>query len=940
MPCKAYIPKAAKHVWAQCLLSAVAAVLQHNDELAWLDLLMLPKAVLRASARSGKQHRTRIDAETKRLCKDWLDGHRTQLWRQSKSLATRRRTTRPRSPNEAQSQRSERAIRLIKEELLSKACGALVDGQAAAVTPAIRREMSEKHPRTRGADEQRMAGLRQVHAAATQAVDMDAVRKAVRGFARGSAAGPTGLRPQHLKDALIAGLEDEIVRHLAQITTLLARGRAPSSIAPWLCGAKLAALEKPQGGHRPVAVGETWRRLTAKVLADNVGEELRAHLEPLQLGVGSQLACEAIVHVVRQWLARHAADRSRCLVKMDLSNAFNCVDRSAVLASVRRVVPELAPWADYCYKVPSRLILGGGVLLSERGVQQGDPLGPAFFALAIHEAVRRSRAAVDRAHRQELDISVFYLDDGVVAGSGRAVSMFCNELRRELADIGLELAFSKCEVVPAAKDQHEIPAGLFSGFTWVLSGDFQLLGTPLGSEQFCTALTNKRSASATVLLRSIERLGNSQGSYLLMKQCAGFAKLAYSIRTVPPALHRSALQSFSASLRGALTSVVGEIVMEDRCWELAQLNVQSGGIGLRAPDRHATAAYWASLVSSRELCCAVDPGFDITDACGGLQLQATLEEFNGRILEAARGTLQEGQASQRRLSALIDAASKTQLLQSTQADASFRAHVSLCSLPTAGAWLTAPPADDAREMDHRLFQISLRRRLRMRIFEADCFCLSCGACMDAFADHALVCQCSGDRTVRHNCLRNLVYEEAGLAGLRPEREKAGLLPQRPGSDGLSTSTDERRRRPADVWLPSGPTNRSEAVDFACTSGLRTDMVSRVDLQAPIVFSEYEHVKRSFKNTAQVCEAQGFVFSPIVIEAHSGAWSPAARKLFDFITEKAAAASSTYTKAEHESLRFAQRLSVTLHRENARAIARRMAEVPPMVRDDGWDQWAE
>ena len=108
------------------------------------------------------------------------------------------------------------------------------------------------------------------------------------------------LRPQHLRDAMIAGLEDEVVRRFAQIATLLARGGAPSPLAPWLRGATLAALEKPQGGHRPV---------TAKVRASNVSEELRDHLEPLQPGVGSKSACEAIVHVVRRWCARHASDR-------------------------------------------------------------------------------------------------------------------------------------------------------------------------------------------------------------------------------------------------------------------------------------------------------------------------------------------------------------------------------------------------------------------------------------------------------------------------------------------------------------------------------------------------------------------------------------------------------------------------------------------------------
>ena len=133
-----------------------------------------------------------------------------------------------------------------------------------------------------------------------------------------------------------------------------------------------------------------------------------------------------------------------------------------------------------------------------------------------------------------------------------------------------------------------------------------------------------------------------------------------------------------------------------------------------------------------------------------------------------------------------------------------------------------------------------------------------------------------------------------------------------------------------MWLPSGPASRGDALDFA----------ERVVLQASVVFAEYENVKRTYKDTDQVCEAQGFAFSPMIAEAHSGAWSLAARKMFDFITEKAAAAASSYTNPELESLRFAQRSSTTLQRENARAIARRMAGAPDALRDSGWDLWAE
>ena len=67
--------------------------------------------------------------------------------------------------------------------------------------------------------------------------------------------------------------------------------------------------------------------------------------------------------------------------------------------------------------------------------------------------------------------------------------------------------------------------------------------------------------------------------------------------------------------------------------------------------------------------------------------------------------------------------------------------------------------------------------------------------MDRWGDHALTCSCNGDRTVRHNAIRNVCYEEAVEASLRPEREKAGLLPGRPHEDGLPGDSGLRLTSP-------------------------------------------------------------------------------------------------------------------------------------------------
>ena len=244
----------------------------------------------------------------------------------------------------------------------------------------------------------------------------------------------------------------------------------------------------------------------------------------------------------------------------------------------------------------------------------------------------------------------------------------------------------------------------------------------------------------------------------------------YSARTVPPHLHYAELDAFGKSLRKCLEKVVGD-ELPDRSWCLAQLSIAHGGLGLRDPAKHAPAAYLASLSQTCDLCESIDAEYQRDDAGGECFLRATEAHLRGTVLEAAALDRGGVRLTQKELSGLVDASLLKNLEQDQQHDAFFSAHIALCSLPGAGVWLTAPPTEDDREIDAPLFQVALRRRLRMPVFDRDTFCPCCGMVLDRWGDHALVCQCGGDRTVRHNALRNTCYLEACTGGVRPEREK-------------------------------------------------------------------------------------------------------------------------------------------------------------------------
>ena len=565
-----------------------------------------------------------------------------------------------------------------------------------------------------------------------------------------------------------------------------------------------------------------------------------------------------------------------------------------------------------------------------RGVQQGDPLGPALFALAIHDAILKARDTTERALLGQLDFTAFYLDDGVVAGTAAAVSLFSTAFKAEAENLGLSMAVGKCEVIPAAGQNFSFDPAMFQGWQWKVDGCFKLLGAAFGNEAHCTALTTKRVTKTAALLEELSRYGHTQGAVLLLRHCGSWGKLVYSSRTVPPCLHKQALVGFKHSLRKALEDAIGDTLPE-RSWLLAQLGLAQGGLGIRDPTTHAAAAYLASLSQTQELCVTLDRQYDVADRDGGLHKADTEADFKAMILESAAWTGSSQLTSQKVWSNLLDAAARKRLLEDNSADALFGAHVALCSVPGAAAWLTAMPNQDGREIDAPLFKVALKRRLRVPVFSRDGFCPCCGQVLDKWGDHALTCACSGDRTIRHNAIRNSTYEDTAYAGLRPVREKAGLLPSRPKEDGIPSPVG---RRPADVWVPRGNSGGGEAWDFAVSSGMRSDLF-RACTEAPeLVFLQYERHKLEYKDTAKCCDDAGFRFIPLILEAHGGGFSPTLRGVVDWVARQAAAAHNEVPGSV--SLKIAQRISCALHRGNARAILKRALLPEAEPQPSGWE----
>jgi len=146
---------------------------------------------------------------------------------------------------------------------------------------------------------------------------------------------------------------------------------------------------------------------------------------------------EAAAHAARRYVG--GISGNEVLVKLDFKNAFNTCRRDTILEAVFLHAPELFPFVSLCYGSSTVLTFGTHIISSQEGIQQGDPLGPMLFCLAVHGVVQSLTS----------DVVIAYLDDVTLGGRADRVLVDVSTFQREAAQLGLSLNPAKSEVIEA-----------------------------------------------------------------------------------------------------------------------------------------------------------------------------------------------------------------------------------------------------------------------------------------------------------------------------------------------------------------------------------------------------------------------------------------------------------------------------------------------------------
>ena len=247
--------------------------------------------------------------------------------------------------------------------------------------------------------------------------------------------------------------------------------------------AKLFAFYKDKDMNkkklRPCAIGDTLRRITAKVMVLQENPSLQEKfLRVRQLGVGTKGGLEMAYHATRLHLDAiidgeqnepNCAKSMKGMMQADFTNAFNSTCRSEMFHSIEKNAPQFLRFYILCYsdyrgkmcdttgfKGPPLMLIWAGncqnIVQASFGTQQGDPLGCHCYAWATMDFAQDLMDEVPDCW------IVWYVDDLAVSGSLEDFGKIATFIKRRGPRYGLFLS-PKPELshVPVAvDDDHDV----------------------------------------------------------------------------------------------------------------------------------------------------------------------------------------------------------------------------------------------------------------------------------------------------------------------------------------------------------------------------------------------------------------------------------------------------------------------------------------------------
>ena len=205
----------------------------------WLLLPALPKSVLNKPKCGGKDHASQTSKLVIGKLNRWANRDFMTLWVEaSKSVPNSRKI---KSAPLSEDFICKQVLSYAQDGRYAKAAQTLASHGLATPSAKVFRSLQELHPSSP------LPQIPNNSAQAPTGISEDRVRKAIRSFSEGTAPGPSSFRASFFRQAFecpSSAIASRTLTALPKVVNILAGGKAPQNLAPFLCSVNLFAAKR------------------------------------------------------------------------------------------------------------------------------------------------------------------------------------------------------------------------------------------------------------------------------------------------------------------------------------------------------------------------------------------------------------------------------------------------------------------------------------------------------------------------------------------------------------------------------------------------------------------------------------------------------------------------------------------------------------------------
>ena len=307
--------------------------------------MTMPQLLLQKPSKQSKA-RDHVNALKRRLA-TWSSGNIMELYRECTTIQSRLSSSQRTMSPEAMSRKF---ASLMKSGKVSAAVKLLTNEMSGGILPLNDETfhlLQTKHPDPKPCHPEALCDFQapDVHTVVFDTINEDSIRKAAMNTKGGS--GPSGVDADTWRLILAShrfGIcSEELRTELASATRQMCKekveihveGQSPTSSLEAFLACRLIPLDK-NPGLRPIGVGEVLRRIIGKVAMKVFRPDIQSAAGSLQVCAGQSGGCEAAVHAMRNIFEEDDCD---AVLLVDAANAFNSINRCAMLENISRLCP-------------------------------------------------------------------------------------------------------------------------------------------------------------------------------------------------------------------------------------------------------------------------------------------------------------------------------------------------------------------------------------------------------------------------------------------------------------------------------------------------------------------------------------------------------------------------------------------------------------------------